>query len=150
MAPVLLADALLGTRPSALAGGEILVEMLERAGIRQFFTLHGGHLDSVFMAAQERGFFRAYTEHVFSNFFDHRLEIDDVDEIADAIEKLGDSAEDYRKFADGEGATAFERCIEEAHEDQIFGVPIFVYSGELFWGQDRIPLLEERLHSLRK
>ncbi len=37
-------------------GGEILVEMLERAGIRQFFTLHGGHLDSVFMAAQERGF----------------------------------------------------------------------------------------------
>ncbi|MBW2243772.1 MAG: thiamine pyrophosphate-binding protein [Deltaproteobacteria bacterium] len=37
-------------------GGEILVEMLERAGIRQFFTLHGGHLDSIFMAAEARGF----------------------------------------------------------------------------------------------
>lgn len=37
-------------------GGEILVEMLERAGIRQFFTLHGGHLDSILMAAEERGF----------------------------------------------------------------------------------------------
>jgi len=37
-------------------GGEILVEMLERKGIRQFFTLHGGHLDSIFMAAKERGF----------------------------------------------------------------------------------------------
>jgi acetolactate synthase-1/2/3 large subunit len=30
--------------------------MLERAGIRQFFTLHGGHLDSIFMAAKEQGF----------------------------------------------------------------------------------------------
>ena len=37
-------------------GGEILVEMLERAGISQFYTLHGCHLDSVFMAAQARGF----------------------------------------------------------------------------------------------
>jgi 2-hydroxychromene-2-carboxylate isomerase len=35
--------------------------------------------------------------------------------------------------------------MEEAHSDGIFGVPIFVYRGELFWGHDRIPLLEERL-----
>jgi acetolactate synthase-1/2/3 large subunit len=39
-----------------LNGGELLVQMLERAGIRQFFTLHGGHLDSIFMAAKEQGF----------------------------------------------------------------------------------------------
>ena len=35
--------------------------------------------------------------------------------------------------------------MEEAHDDQIFGVPIFVFEGERFWGHDRIPLLEERL-----
>ena len=39
-----------------LDGGELLVQMLERAGIRQFFTLHGGHLDSIFMAAKKHGF----------------------------------------------------------------------------------------------
>ena len=37
-------------------GGEILIEMLERAGVRQFFTLHGGHLDSIYMAAHARDF----------------------------------------------------------------------------------------------
>jgi acetolactate synthase-1/2/3 large subunit len=37
-------------------GGELLIQMLERAGVRRFFTLHGGHLDSIFMAAQEHGF----------------------------------------------------------------------------------------------
>ena len=39
----------------------------------------------------------------------------------------------------------FDQGIQEAHSDGIFGVPIFVYCGELFWGHDRIPLLEERL-----
>jgi 2-hydroxychromene-2-carboxylate isomerase len=38
-----------------------------------------------------------------------------------------------------------EACIDEAHADEIFGVPIFVFRGERFWGHDRIPLLEERL-----
>jgi len=37
-------------------GGELLIQMLERAGISQFFTLHGGHLDSIFMAAKKQGF----------------------------------------------------------------------------------------------
>ncbi len=39
----------------------------------------------------------------------------------------------------------FDQGIQEAHSDGIFGVPIFVYRGELFGGQDRIPLLEEGL-----
>jgi acetolactate synthase-1/2/3 large subunit len=30
--------------------------MLERADVRGFFTLHGGHLDSILMAAQQHGF----------------------------------------------------------------------------------------------
>ena len=34
---------------------------------------------------------------------------------------------------------------EEAVEDQIFGVPLFVFNGEQFWGHDRIWLLEHRL-----
>jgi acetolactate synthase-1/2/3 large subunit len=31
-------------------GGEMLVRMLEREGVRQVFTLHGGHLDAIFDA----------------------------------------------------------------------------------------------------
>ena len=37
------------------------------------------------------------------------------------------------------------KTSEEAHQDNVFGVPIFVLRDELFWGHDRIPLLEERL-----
>jgi acetolactate synthase-1/2/3 large subunit len=37
-------------------GGELLVRMLEHAGIREMFTLHGGHLDAIFQAARDHEF----------------------------------------------------------------------------------------------
>ena len=46
-----------------LDGGELLIRMLEHAGIREFFTLHGGHLDSILMAAQAHGFRMTDTRH---------------------------------------------------------------------------------------
>ncbi len=31
-------------------GGELFIRTLERAGVSDIFTLHGGHLDSIFQA----------------------------------------------------------------------------------------------------
>lgn len=95
--------------------------------------------------AQRGGFFPAYTAAVFSGFFEHRLEIDEPQALAAQIEALGGSASAYHAFLAGEGAVAFEACLAEGERDHIFGVPIFVFRDEPFWGQDRIPLLEERL-----
>jgi 2-hydroxychromene-2-carboxylate isomerase len=95
--------------------------------------------------AEQRGFFRAYTEEVYARFFDRKLEIDRSDEIAGVIDELGDSGSEYLDWMQREGNAKLDACIDEGHEDHIFGVPIFVYDGEVFWGHDRIPLLEERL-----
>jgi acetolactate synthase-1/2/3 large subunit len=48
---------------AAVDGGELLVRMLERAGIREIFTLHGGHLDAIYQAARERDFRLIDTRH---------------------------------------------------------------------------------------
>ena len=40
---------------------------------------------------------------------------------------------------------ALNRAQEEAFEDQIWGVPIYFFGKEKFWGQDRIWLFEQRL-----
>ena len=34
---------------------------------------------------------------------------------------------------------------EEAGADNVFGVPLFIFEREPFWGHDRIPILEQRL-----
>ena len=95
--------------------------------------------------AQREGFFRKYTEEVFSRFFRRELEIDLSDEVAKVIEEIDGSGDRYRLYLAGDGARELEAAIAQAHEDHIFGVPIFVFRGEQFWGHDRIPLLEERL-----
>jgi 2-hydroxychromene-2-carboxylate isomerase len=52
---------------------------------------------------------------------------------------------DYRAYLAGEGMRAFEAAQAEAAKDDLFGVPMFIFEGEPFWGHDRIPLLERRL-----
>lgn len=95
--------------------------------------------------AQKHGFFRAYTETVYERFFRRELEIDRFDAMAALVDELGHSGADYLAWTEAEGRDAFERCIEAGHADHVFGVPVFVYEEEVFWGHDRIPLLEERL-----
>jgi len=95
--------------------------------------------------AQRADFFPAYTEAVFSRFFERRLEIDEPEAVAALIEELGGSAAAYLDYLRAEGALAFESCVAEGLRDHVFGVPIFLFRDEPFWGQDRIPLLEERL-----
>ena len=95
--------------------------------------------------AEQRGCFRAYTERVFPGFFTRQLEIDVPDAIATVMTELGEDGAQYLAYLAGDGPVALEACIAEAHADQIFGVPIFWFRGELFWGYDRLPLLAERL-----
>ena len=44
-------------------GGELLVRMLEGAGIKQLFVLHGGHLDAILQAAFDHDFRLIDTRH---------------------------------------------------------------------------------------
>ncbi len=44
-------------------GGEMLIRVLQGAGIQLAFTLHGGHLDSIFQAALDRDFRLIDTRH---------------------------------------------------------------------------------------
>jgi 2-hydroxychromene-2-carboxylate isomerase len=95
--------------------------------------------------AETQGRLADYCRSVFDKFFRRELEVDQPDAVAAHIASLGMSAEDYRAYLAGEGMQAYEAAQEEAAADKIFGVPIFVFKGEPFWGHDRIPLLEHRL-----
>jgi len=95
--------------------------------------------------AQREGFFEPYSLEVFRRFFEHRLEIDEPEQVAAVIGELGHDPDAYHEFRAGDGARQLDACIEEAHADHVFGVPLFLLDGEPFWGHDRMPLLEERL-----
>lgn len=95
--------------------------------------------------AESRGRLIDYSHKVYEMFFKRELEIDQPEAVAAVIGSLGMSADEFREYLAGEGERVFERTQADAAEDHIFGVPIFVFGGEPFWGHDRLPVLEERL-----
>jgi 2-hydroxychromene-2-carboxylate isomerase len=97
--------------------------------------------------AAREGLFREFTLAAYARFFDHRLELDLPEQVAALLAELSgrDAGARYLAYLAGDGPRDFEAAMEEAHADHVFGVPLFLFRGEPFWGHDRMPLLEERL-----
>jgi 2-hydroxychromene-2-carboxylate isomerase len=95
--------------------------------------------------ADSQGRLHDYSHKVYELFFRRELEADQPEAIAGVIAALGMSAGEYREYLAGAGMRAYEAAQAEAAADHVFGVPIFVFEGEPFWGHDRIAVLAERL-----
>jgi 2-hydroxychromene-2-carboxylate isomerase len=95
--------------------------------------------------AEKFGKMREYGNIVFEQFFRRELAADEVDAVAPVIASMGLSEQGYRDYLAGDGPADYERIQEEAVVDQVFGVPMFYFENEPFWGYDRLGLLEHRL-----
>jgi 2-hydroxychromene-2-carboxylate isomerase len=95
--------------------------------------------------AQKHDRLLPFNLRVYELFWKRELLPDDADQVGAVVAAEGLSADEYWTYLAGEGAADYERAQEEAGADHIFGVPIFLFEGEPFWGYDRIPMLEERL-----
>jgi 2-hydroxychromene-2-carboxylate isomerase len=95
--------------------------------------------------AQKHGQLLPFNLKVYELFWKRELVPDDADQVAAVVASFGLSADEYREYLANEGAVEYDRLQEEAAADHIFGVPIFLFEDEPFWGYDRIPMLEERL-----
>ena len=95
--------------------------------------------------AEKHGKLREYGNKVFELFFKRELAADEADAIAPLIAGLGLSDQGYRNFLAADGAAEYERAQDDAVADRVFGVPMFFFANEPFWGYDRMGLLEQRL-----
>jgi 2-hydroxychromene-2-carboxylate isomerase len=86
-----------------------------------------------------------YSRTVYERFFRRELELDQPSAIAELLAGLGLSSGAFEEYLPGEGAREYQRAQEEAAADHVFGVPLFVFQNEPFWGHDRLSALEQRL-----
>ena len=94
--------------------------------------------------AQKHGVFRRYNDTAFDRFWRHEFDPEDVAAVEALLIDSGAPA-GFPDFLMGEGGAEHDRLRNEAEGAGVFGVPTFVFAGELFWGGDRIGLLRERL-----
>jgi 2-hydroxychromene-2-carboxylate isomerase len=98
--------------------------------------------------ARKQGQFRAYHDRVFERFWKRELDIENTQEIAAVLAEIGVDPEGFFAYVEGEGRTELAAILQRADADEVFGVPIFIVDGEMFWGHDRISLLKEKLAAL--
>jgi 2-hydroxychromene-2-carboxylate isomerase len=95
--------------------------------------------------AKEQGVFRAYNDITFDRFWKRELEIEEFDAVRGVLDEAGADTSGFRAYAEGDGGASHDRLRAEAEAAGVFGVPMFVIEGELFWGGDRLPLIRQRL-----
>jgi 2-hydroxychromene-2-carboxylate isomerase len=95
--------------------------------------------------AESKGLLLEYSRKAYELFFRREFEADDPEAVATLLTNLELSAAEFREYLRGEGARAYATAQDEAAADNVFGVPLFFFEREPFWGHDRLPIIEQRL-----
>ncbi len=112
-------------------------------GPRKIFDSSIAHIGMLF--ARERGDFRLYHARVYERFWKRDLDIESPKAIGRTLAECGVDASGFLTYLSGEGRREHDRIRAAAEEIGVFGVPSYVVDGELFWGNERIGQVRERL-----
>ncbi len=103
-----------------------------------------------FLVAQRRGNGLAYLQAAYRKIWGEGLEMNEA-LLRDLAAFAGLPAGDFLKAIDSaEVRKEAEHEIAEASEHGVFGVPSFIVDGELFWGNDRLEMVDEFLRDASK
>jgi 2-hydroxychromene-2-carboxylate isomerase len=94
------------------------------------------------------GKFREYARPVWELFFRRELDIENFEQLAPLIEKVGLAPEEFRRYAESEGPHDLAEALAEGERDEIFGVPTLLVDGEPFWGNDRVVWVIKKLDAM--
>ena len=107
--------------------------------------------DGVVIAAIELGLDPdRYLARGFAAVWEDQLNLADAATVAKLADESGLPGQQLVERSEQEAiGAAYEQNRQDALANDVFGSPAYVLDGEVFWGQDRIDLLEDALKSGR-
>jgi 2-hydroxychromene-2-carboxylate isomerase len=108
--------------------------------------------DGVVIAAIEAGYDPdPLLRRAFPAVWEDELNLANPDEVAKLANAAGLPGQQLVERSGSEAiSAAYEQNRQDALAADVFGSPVYVLDGEVFWGQDRIELLADALKSGRK
>jgi 2-hydroxychromene-2-carboxylate isomerase len=115
----------------------------------KFFPPKDPHLPALFcLASIDMGINMDFSSKVLEHLWVKENDISNIDTLKLIADDLKISFGELSKLATSDKIKKiYEANTQEAININIFGVPSYVYNNEIFWGQDRLELLE---YSLKK
>lgn len=115
----------------------------------KFFPPKDPHLPALFcLASIDMEINMDFSSKVLEHLWVKENDISNIDTLKLIADDLKISFEELSKLATSDKIKKiYEANTQEAINMNIFGVPSYVYNNEIFWGQDRLELLE---YSLKK
>jgi 2-hydroxychromene-2-carboxylate isomerase len=101
-----------------------------------------------FLYASEHGQFAHYHAIVYERFWQRALDIEDIAVIIATLSEAGIDPATFSHYARGPGRARLEALHQRAEAAGVFGVPSWTVNGELFWGSERLGLIDEALARL--
>lgn len=82
--------------------------------------------------------FRRYHDMVFERFWQRALDIESVASVAGVLSEAGADGPGFHAEADAlrQQVSVISRTAES---EGVFGVPTFVFAGEIYWGREHLP-----------
>jgi 2-hydroxychromene-2-carboxylate isomerase len=107
--------------------------------------------DGVVIAGVEAGLDPdRYLRRAFAAVWEDQLNLADPATVAKIADEAGLPGKKLVERSGSEAvSTAYEQNRQDALTADVFGSPVYVLDGEVFWGQDRIELLADALKSGR-
>lgn len=117
-------------------------------GPKKLFDSTIAHTGMLFANDAGQDVLERYHDLVFQGFFKRELDIEDREQVTQALGAAGAPAREFADFLAGPGLERLDRTLRDA-EDRlgVFGVPTYVVDDEIFWGGDRIDQVRRRLET---
>lgn len=87
----------------------------------------------------------AFCDPLLAAFWRREFDLESAAELAAALTQAGLNLDDWHAYQQASAPGDLAAAMARAEAVGVFGAPTFVWQGELFWGGDRLPLLETSL-----
>jgi len=112
-------------------------------GTQKIFDSSIAHIGMLY--AKHHGDFRSYHNTVYERFWRRELNIENPEVVQQVLKEVGIETSGFLDYLNGEGRQEHDGLRSTAEEMGVFGVPSYLVNSELFWGNDRIIRVQEKL-----
>lgn len=103
----------------------------------------------IWVAENARTHLGAYFTAVYPPFWRRELDIEDVRVVEKCQTEAGVDSTGFDAFCRGEGRTRHDALQAQLHPAGIYGVPTYVFDGEILFGREHLPYIRWHLEGQR-